>query len=256
MTALLFVDFKTTSLNPVSCTLLECAWTVTDMDGMQRLPLRSRFLAIPSVDESIPDVPTKSLSFGSGTWMSTTGDSFAKKMAETSGLYSDWWDCPRRLRISSGETLAQLLLDDLAAVCDPGDLDRAGERVHVCGAGVARFDYSILASRCPGVTPRLGFTQPTHYRPVDTSGNQTGLLGSNYEQELIKWGVATYGEEVAKIELGTAPQYAYGDDAVMAWMVEGAGRHRAAPDVARAIVVQRVLWRYGAPLREALGVEV
>ena len=47
----------------------------------------------------------------------------------------------------------------------------------------------------------------------------------------------------------TAYLFADAED-TRSWLTDGAREHRAAPDVARAVVLQRLLWDYGADLRK------
>jgi hypothetical protein len=264
MTAHLVVDIESTDLNPNRLTMLEIAWTVIDPDGTQRLPLRSRFTELTRAEYAVTPLRR---GLGSSEWASRNrGNIFALRMAEDSGLFADWTVCPSDQIIRDAHELQRLILDDLATVIDPGvpnpdyrtvsspdDLPakwlREPERVHLLGAGAAQFDQPVLRLFCPRVVPDFGDLGATHYRPVDVSGNQTGLLGSSMDAELIEWAVRTYGDEITTIETGNPPQYAY-TGKLDATSTEKP--HRAAADVARAIVVQRALWRYAAPLREAL----
>jgi hypothetical protein len=266
MTALLFVDFESTSLDVDSATLLEVAWCITNLDGTQRTPLRSRYLMI--APDGVDAVHPGRNGMGLSKWFPAGGQRDALLMAEESGLYADWLACPTAVRIDDARELQRLILDDLLLVCDQGHEDPdpdpqqswPPETVHLCGAGAARYDFSLLALHCPGVI-RPGARYPVHYRPVDTSGNQTGLLGNNHEAEMIAWYMREIGDEDSHyvgdslgIELSPWPAYSYADRDVASWLTGDKGRHRAAVDVARAIIVQRVLWHYGAGLRKALNV--
>lgn len=245
MTALLVIDFESTGLTKDD-TLLEVAWTVCDIQGQQRLPLRSRFAEIST---GYTVLPLKRSEANSPVWTDDRPhkvDETALRMAEVSGLFDAWLACPPGQRLLNGDQLERLLLDDLA------EATTLGEKVHVAGCGVARFDHPLLRAHCPGVVAEQGATGPTHYRCVDVSVAQTALLGNNAEAEVIAWFVREYGADRAKVELGVWPQYAYGDDVPSAWLSGLRGRHRAAPDVARAMVIARALWEYGAPLRQAM----
>jgi hypothetical protein len=231
-------------------TFLECAWCITNLDGTQRLPLRSRYCAFSTHDVVTPQsrVPNNAFWTPEGV-----GDRTALRMAEESGLFDDWLACPRSQVITSGKQLERLILDDVAAACDLGDNDRDPERVHLSGAGAARFDFDVLARHCPGVVPYAGAAAPLHYRPVDTSGNQTGLLGATMDEELIAWAFHAFefgtNGNITSIKVGSPPQYAYPRELNV---MSKDKPHRAPEDVARSIVIQRALWRFAAPLREAL----
>jgi hypothetical protein len=253
MTALLFFDSETTGLT-VSDTILETAWTITDLDGTLRVPLRSRFCEI---SRNRPVVPMSRSTAGEPVWDDDSdpgwhpSDPVACKMAVDSGLFDAWLACPDTRRLKTGPELERLILDDVVGFTSPGEV------VHIAGSGVAQFDQPLLRVHCPGlVYPQGAAGGPVHYRPVDQSGALTSLLGESNESKttaLIAWYLRYNGGTAADIELGMRPQYAYGDDVPMAWLTGERGKHRAAPDVARAVVAQRALWAYGASLRTDLG---
>lgn len=251
MVALLPVDFETIGLDARSLTALEVAWSIIDLDGTQRLPMRSRYCMF-SQSRSLPClVHPLAVQGDRRSWSYEGTDSsskVARAMAVESGLFDDWLAAPKSSLITSGGQLERMLLDDIAEVCKPD------EYVHITGAGAARFDFSILEQNCRAVLPKPGTKYPTHYRPLDTSIVQTGLLGSAHEVPLLAWGRETYGEDTYRIWLDTPPRYTHSSDAVAAWLFDDAQEHRAAPDVARSIAVQATMWRYAAPLRAALGI--
>lgn len=272
MTALLFLDFESTGLTAHNLTVLEAAWCVTDMDGTERSPIRSRFTAL-STSEEPPVVPDKT-TMGSHRWLNeSAGNSYALTMAQESGLFTDWLACPRNQIIREAAELERLLLDDLAAVVDPGEPNpnysgynirlageqpgpwlREPERVHLAGAGVAQFDQPTLRILCPKVSQGSGRVAATHYRTVDTSVAQTVLLGGAEDEKLIEWARAAGSPVDIDIALGFPPHYAYGNRDVISWLAKPK-MHRAAPDVARAIVIHRALRRFALPLRRKLGLE-
>lgn len=246
MTALLWIDFESTALTP-DATYLECAWAITDIDGTQRTPVSYRYCAFGG--SAALEVPQARSANGAPVWSRGSGDEVAMGMAVESGLFDGWLASAPASRLTSGAQLERLLLDDIAVGAHAGCWDdEPSEYVHIAGAGAARYDFGVLAAHCPGVVPVPGQRFPTHYRPVDTSIAQTALLGNNAEDKVIAWGINAYGENIAKIELGMRPQYSYTDNA-WSWVALGANKHRAVPDICRAIVVQRILWRYAAPLR-------
>lgn len=249
---LLFLDMESTGLTEAS-TVLEVAWAVTDHTGEQLVPLRSRFTQI-SLDR--PAVPRSRSASGEAIWDDhgyAPADHVALQMGVDSGLFDAWLACPDRRKLKSGDELQRLILDDIDSVCTPDT------PIHVAGSGVAQFDQPLLRVHCPGlVFPRGLMGGPTHYRTVDQSVIATGLLGRSNEAmttDLISWYARLNTPPGLVVELGMRPQYAYGDDVPGAWMVGERGKHRAAPDVARAIVAHRALWAYGASLRKDLGIE-
>lgn len=252
--SLLFFDAESTGLTEDD-TILEVAWAVTDHTGAQLLPLRSRFTWIA---RGRPVVPlTRSVS-GAPIWDDGVDkgypvpDQVALQMGVDSGLFDAWLACPDRRRLQSGDELQRLILDDIDSVCTPDT------PIHVAGSGVAQFDHPLLRVHCPRlVFPRGQMGGPTHYRAVDQSVTTTVLLGRSNEPmttDLIAWYFRLSRDTDPGIELGMRPQYAYGDDVPSAWLSGERGKHRAAPDVARAIVAHRALWAYGASLRKDLGI--
>jgi hypothetical protein len=265
MTAYLAVDIESTDLNPQRLTALEVAWIIVNPNGTQRTPLRSRFTELTKAEHAVTPLQR---GLGGNEWANSNhGNVYALRMAEDSGLFADWVACPSDQIIRDSHELQRLILDDLAEVVDPGVPNpdyrtfstpdepsppkwlREPERVHLLGAGVAQFDQPVLRLLCPRVVPDFGHLGATHYRPVDVSGNQTGLLGSSMDAELIEWAVRTYGGDITQIDVDTPPRYAYPGNLDV---TSAEKPHRAPADVARAIIVQRALWRYAAPLREAL----
>lgn len=274
MTALLFVDLESTSLNPATLTMLEIAWCITDLDGIQRLPLRSRYTSIGAGQDTPKVYPTQGTGFTSSRWANPEhGSAPALRMAEESKLCDDWLACPSEQIITSRGELQRLLLDDIAACCDPGERNpdrgplivmpgqerpspwlREPERLHLAGAGVAQFDQPVLRQLCPVVVPSPGRRGATHYRPVDTSITQTLLLGGSQDAKLIDWGVRLY-PDITDIDLDVPPRYAYRDRDTEAWM-STEKMHRAAPDVARSLVLYRALRGHAAGLRDQFDLEV
>jgi hypothetical protein len=275
MTARLIIDLETTGLDPDTLTVLEAAWCVTDLNGTQRTPLRQRFCQI-SVSElpCYPDHISLSTPSLAGTWINQhTCDPYALNMARESGLYDDWLACPATEVVRTSAELARLLIDDLVSNCDMGERNpqwhplavrhpdaepiapwlREPERIYLGGMGVAQFDQPVLRELMPAVVPPFGQTGLTHYRPGgDVSIAQTALLGGCEDEKLIQWATNKYGPEFCAIDLGVTPDYCWADRDVFSWF--GDKRvHRAAADVARGVVLQRALWRFAAPLRDALG---
>jgi hypothetical protein len=251
---LLFFDAETSGLDDAA-TVLEAAWTLTDITGQLLVPLRSRFCQI---SHRRPVIPLTRSASGAAIWNDGVDEGWpppdgkALEMGVESGLFDAWLRCPERRRIQSGPELQRLILDDIDSVCDPDTV------VHLAGSGVAQFDHPLLRLHCPElVVPRGEFGGPVHYRTVDQSVTLTTLTGASNEPmttALIAWYFRLDGSTDPDIPLAIRPQYAYGDDVPAAWMAGERGKHRAAPDVARAIVAHRALWAYGASLRTDLGI--
>ena len=260
MTVLLFVDAETTGLTNRD-TLLEFAYCCTNSAGDQLTLLKSRFCDItgtnceplrPRLRESTSKpMPAVGLPVWSRTPREGQEDQ-AAAMAVESGLFDDWLSAPAAHRVTSGTALEQLLLDEISSCASPG------EDVHLAGSGVAQFDQDWLRRICPRVmVPRGVFGGPVHYRPVDQSVTLMGLLwdaDTRTKQEVLRWWLGNH-PMAASIEVDVPPRYCLGDGgapARMRWLTEGAMKHRAAPDVARSIVLHRMISEYGTALREAL----
>lgn len=274
MTALLFVDLESTSLDPAKLTMLEFAWCITNVDGTQRLPMRSRYTLISAAEELVyPTHGMQGLSFS--RWANPEhGSAVALRMAEESRLCAGWLACPSEQIVTSRGELQRLLLDDIAAACDsgvrnpdtqgtkiympgqarPSQWVREPECIHLAGSGVAQFDQPVLRLLCSTVVPPFGERGATHYRPDDTSVAQMPLLGGTEDSKLIEWAVREY-PGIADIDLDVFPlRYVFPDRDTETWMATEK-MHRAAADLARSIVLHRALWAYGAPLRKALGLQ-
>ena len=263
MTVLLFVDAETTGLTSRD-TLLEFAYCCTNVAGNQLTPLKSRFCDItgtncdplrPSRRESTSEpMPAVGLPVWSRTPQEGQEDQ-AASMAVESGLFDDWLAAPATHRVTSGEALEQLLLDEISSCATPR------EDVHLAGAGVAQFDQELLRRICRRVMVARGvFGGPVHYRPVDQSVILMGLVwdaSTSMKQRALRWWLSS-NPMGGEIEVDVPPRYCLGDGGRPArtkWLTEGAMKHRAAPDVARSIVLHRMVSSHGEWLREALASE-
>lgn len=238
MTALLFIDYETTALDD-NATILEAAFTITDLDGTPRIPVRSRYCGIAPLLDSV--IPESRGDRGEAVWdvenPRCAGDPRAKEMAVESGLFDDWLACPDSQRLYRAAELERLLLDALASGCAPG------EEVHIAGSGVAQFDQPLTRQYFPRVMAPQGVQGgPLHYGPVDQSVTQRTLLGGVEDDALIAWAGRTLGAE-ALIVRGAR---------LCSMPVDGPRRHRAGPDVARAVVVHRALWALSESMRGVL----
>lgn len=236
------VDFETTGLRTGHCTCLEVAWCVCDIAGYQRTLLRSRYLAL-TPEGAAEVLPSWRGQPRSVDWSHrNTADSTALTMAVDSGLADEWLKTPRNRILTRGNELSRLIADDLAYAV------AADEPCHIAGSGVARFDFELLRLHCPA-----GVIGAVHYRAVDVSVALTALTGANSAAQLLAAHVASGGYCDIDVDVPPRCELMRTDDQIAAWVTEGAEPHRAAPDVARAIVTQRALWSgVGASLREGL----
>lgn len=240
MTALLMIDFESTGLDIGTVTLLEGAWAVCEPDGTQRSALQQRFLAVGSGLE-LPTVPQAR----GWTRNGVGANPAALQMAVESGLTVEWLAASEDSRVRTGPELSRLILDHVAQACAPE------ETVHVAGAGVAGYDLPILAGRCPALRRRV------HYRAVDVSVACTTLWGVNRAEDVRNAYLAAGGD--GSVALAGSPYCMLQRTAeqVTEWVADGAEPHRAAADVARAMVTQRGLWTMvGEPLQTLLEVKL
>lgn len=280
MTACLHFDCETTHLDPTELMVLEAAWCVTGPDGAQRTDMRHRYTAITAADRACypnRNGANSSVMMRAARWYNDdAGHPEALDMAEKSGLYDDWCAAPASQVLCAAVELERLLLDDLAAHTDPGERasivrrpfqivwnggeepewKRPPERAHLAGMGVAQFDQPVLRLLCDGVVAEPGETGALHYRSADVSVTQQVLLGSTKEHELINWGVGEWGDGITAIQWGAAPRCAYRPPGDTGWLTGEDKPHRAGLDVAKSIIIQRILWRWAMPLRQAIGVEL
>jgi oligoribonuclease (3'-5' exoribonuclease) len=256
VTATLIVDAETTGLSEHD-TILEIAWVICDQDGTERCSFRHRYTKISSVQVIVPDYRG---SEEEGVWTihptlepGNPGNGFALRMAEDSGLFDDWLTCPDTEMLHSGTELQRLILDDIT------EYSAHGEPVHLAGSGVAQFDQPLLRTHCPRlVIPRAHFNGPVHYRTVDMSVTQMALLGQSTTEtssKLINWYMTQAdadGTVMAPVVSSAGYAYGRGHDS-RSWIADGTTKHRAVPDVARAVILQRALWEYGTQLRKDCG---
>jgi oligoribonuclease (3'-5' exoribonuclease) len=246
MRALLMLDFETTALDVEGLTVLEAAWAVCDVNGAQRSEIQQRFTAIPPQTRGgfavTPEYqPAKVI-----VWPQRTGSANqrALDMAVESGLADEWIDAGKDAIIKTGGELGRLIRDTIEQHCAPDEI------VYVAGSGVARFDYSILKSRCPAAHHRV------HYRAVDTGVACTTLCGENTGEEIRAVYLTKGGSSLVLVAGSPYFQMDRTHGQAQEWVRGNADPHRAAADVARAIITQRALWELvGGPMRKLLGME-
>ena len=247
--ALLMLDFETTALEVAGLTVLEAAWAVCDMNGAQRSEIQQRFTAIPPqmrggfavTPERPANQPAKVIVWPQRT---SSANQRALDMAVESGLADEWIDAGKDAIIKTGDELGRLIHDTIEQHCAPDEI------VYVAGAGVARFDYSILESRCSAAHHRV------HYRAVDTSVACTTLCGENTSKEIRAAYLTKGGPSLVLVAGSPYFQMNRTHGQAQEWVRGNADPHRAAADVARAIITQRALWELvGGPMRKLLSME-
>lgn len=226
-----WLDFETTGLDPLSLTVLEMGWTVTDDRLRQLTPLRSRFVALTFRGRA-PVLPV------SGGWSGGL-DPIVVEMHESSGLHAEWLACPRGELVTASSGIDELLLGDLRKA---GFVDWDEDRAFLAGAGVSHFDASVLSALDCKIVDEL------HYRAADVS---CALLTLGFPAvrsvdalaALCERVAAGDSELLASLSDVTAERRAQGSSGPPAGPLGGLRGHRAADDVAFALVVARCLRR-------------
>jgi len=248
MRALLMLDFETTALDVTGLTVLEAAWAVCDVNGTQRSEIQQRFTAIPPqakggfavIPERTESQPAKIV----WTQRTSSANQRALDMAVESRLADEWIDAGEDAIIKTGNELSRLIRDTIEQHCAPDEI------VYVAGSGVARFDYSILKSRCPAAHHRV------HYRAVDTGVACTTLCGENTGEGIRAVYLTKGGSGLVLVAGSPYFQMDRTHGQAQEWVRGNTDPHRAAADVARAIITQRALWELvGGPMRKLLGME-
>lgn len=225
----LFLDFETTSLDPMTTTVLEIGWTVTGPDLVQRTPLRSRFAALTAASMRPAVVP------GDRTGWAEVAQ-VVRDMHRESGLVDEWRSAPELSRLTQVADLSRVLVDDLLAA---GWVGGKRDIVYLAGAGVSHYDQAVIgalgALRKPSLEPIL------HYRTADSSVAAT-LLG--VEMPKTPYELGTLVDKYAApgvLDLdtdGTTRRLAFPDGTIN---VAELRNHRAADDVAFSLVFARCL---------------
>lgn len=251
---LLWLDFETTGLDPADVTVLEVGWTVTDANLQQLTPLRSRITALPTGGTAV--VPTNATTRGGGYgWAhGLQVEQVVRDMHKESKLYYDWLATPPFRVIDEVGDFDRLLLDDLWSAGWKGK-----DSVFLAGAGVSHYDRLVIDQL--GAL-RLDEKPVLHYRAADISaaiqvmgvpapkdagalvelaGRCARLPGSEWtESALLKLDVDA---SCAALVSPNVP----GDE----WSLlnpKSLVDHRAASDVAYALVVARCLRALVRPL--------
>jgi hypothetical protein len=249
---LLWIDFETTGLldGPISPTLLECGWTITDGVGIQLTPLRHAYTAFNTFG-STEHLTTPELAEQDGKPHGYFDRQERRnypvdeviEMHRISGLSAGWAltneEEPDRILRHPME-LDRLLLDDLDAA---GARDAAPRRLWLAGSGVARFEFEFLPDLVPRtMSPSWGW----HYRPVDLSvelsnqrirgAKRTVTVDDIIDEHRDSSGEVTHRWE--EIEVDEASRRPVPDPLFLQ-------RHRATTDVARALLAWRILAHQG-----------
>lgn len=251
----LWLDFETTGLRPQEDTVLETAWTITTEDLEMLTPLRSRLCNISprNVEFAIGDRTDGA----DGDWKHGNRVSpFVREMHEESGLRNDLEraasDPVESLRLlTTARDLERLLREDLAVV----GYDRFEDTLILSGAGVSHFDNRVLGYHLPGMFPlggngHVGYAYWQH--DVSVARRVIGeeaweYARSRVNSERVGWRV--YGCQVllpeaegyAPIRVNRVPDAEEFGAAPFVFMPDQFTAHRAADDVAQALIDGRIL---------------
>jgi oligoribonuclease (3'-5' exoribonuclease) len=211
---LLWFDAETNGLKYRSRhTVLEVAWTITDMSLSQLCPIRTvmtewRPPTSPDLHAPVP---------GDEDWETSAGvPQVVRDMHEQSGLTHEW---TRRVHVEA-EAVEDLIKNDLG-ITNTG----AGE-VYLAGAGVSHFDQGLVALHMPDLGPKDDGGR-LHYRCFDVSVAAL-VLGRGLD---VLPGVV----KTAWAVIGAVPTV----DGLLD--LDQARPHRAAVDVATGLIQARAL---------------
>lgn len=255
----LWLDFETTGLNPQADTVLEAAWTITDEDLWMLTPLRTRLCVItPPHGARHPegfDVGDRLIG-DEGDWKHLGQVVF--DMHEMSGLRKALEaasnDPVKSLRVlTQARDLERLICEDLADV----GYDRYQDKLALSGAGVSHFDDRVLDQHLPKMFPLAG-QGPTGYTYWRHDVSVARRVIGEHTWEDLKSQVNTpkrsleiYGCQVvlperemyAPVRVNRlSPAFAEGSgEAPFVFMPDEFTGHRAADDVAQALIDGRIL---------------
>lgn len=237
----LWLDTETTGLNPDDLTVLEFGWTVTDASFRQLTPLRSRISALHT--SALPVVPEQIVSGNFGWSDPIKVDQVVRDMHNHSGLRAQWLSTPSFRLVKEISDFDRLLLDDLWSAGWQGK-----DPVYLAGAGISHFDRPVIDS-LEALT--IEGRDVLHYRAADVSSaiQILGVSAPKDEEalaELVSRTVALTGADeldllVLKVDPSTDSLAQYRGDDVYAVNTNNLINHRAASDVAYALVVARCL---------------
>lgn len=252
---LLWIDTESTGLleHKPQPTILEASWTITDAEGDQRTGLSQAFCAL-RIGGGMPHVP--SLGWDNETpvgYWDAPNNSYphekVREMHEVSGLSAEWALAnetdPDRIITGWGE-LERLILDDLR---DAGVRSLGKHELALAGAGVGHYEHKFL----PALMPRVFGDERMHYRPHDVSVILSGLRNRLHlafpdfpgKADRLIEAIRTRAPgpyEWAPVAI--SPSRFDADDSNRGdqrWAEMDQGPHRAAPDVARALMAHRLL---------------
>lgn len=234
-TYFLYNDFETSGLNPADLTVFEGAWTVLDVDLRQLTPLRSRLMTVPTGPSPafVPDPRG---------WNLAGIAPVVQDMHRRSGLRKDLMDAQERSILRTVEDFDRLVADDLLrAGWTPAD------RVFIAGSGVSHFDHPLLESMGSWLTG----SAVLHYRTADVSSALTvlGVTPPKTTEELNQLALQAVSPERSSADIRrlltdetTRRLTTWVDGEVNTTLnLDNIVEHRAADDVAWAIMLSRVL---------------
>lgn len=266
-TYLLWADFETTGLDPRMDTILEAAWTITDADLRMLTPLRSRLCLIDPPnrrrDAAHTSHPLRSVAkFDVGHHIEDAVDHWyllpdvVQDMHKASGLRDELQRAANNpvesLRmVTTANGLWRLIADDLADV----GYDFSGDSLVLAGAGVSHFDNRVLAHHMPSRFPlggdgRTGFAYWQHDVSVarrvigERTWEDLKSKVNNPKRSLKVYGcqvVLPEREGYAPVRVNQVPDAEEFGEAPFVFMPDEFTGHRAADDVAWALIDGRIL---------------
>jgi len=244
----LWLDFETTGLNPRKDTVLEAGWTITDENLVMLTPLRSRLCHISPQHEKFAIGGDDD-----GDWKSLPA--VVREMHETSGLrdsleFANVNPVENLRLLTTARDLERLLREDLAAA----GYDRFDDTLILSGAGVSHFDNRVLGYHLPAMFP-LGGNGSTGYaywqHDVSVARRVIGEQAWDYLKSRInsdKVARSIYGCQVvvpsegyAPVRVNAIPDAEEFGTAPFMFMPDEFIPHRAADDVAQALIDGRIL---------------
>jgi oligoribonuclease (3'-5' exoribonuclease) len=224
----LWLDFETSDLNVRDLTVLEFGWTVTDRDLTQLIPVRSRLCSFAA-----PNSETGEITPRDPSWDSVVHEA-VYRMHMDSGLTKEYRLAPEWSIVGSMGVIDQFVMDDLFRAGWNGS-----DQVVFAGSGIAAFDRSLLKSF------RSRLDHLAHYRSADVS----------VALEVLGFPVPKSPEQfddlITQITFGTLVP----DVAAMEFEDKDASSspHRAGGDVARSLMLARVLRLRDSMIRQSRG---
>lgn len=245
---LLWTDTESTGLldQRPAPTVLEAAWTITDITGRQITPLAQAFCALPVENVlTTPAATTDPETERTVGYWDVPGhypSQPVRDMHDANGLLDEWANAAPDTVLRDWSELERLILDDLQMA---GWWGLEKRELQLAGGGVANYEARFL----PDHLERIFHDERMHYRAHDLSVTLSvlrvrsgGVLPGNAD-EVIK---ALRGRDDLTAEwdeIFLSPRYGSlaRDGIDSRWADLDKDNHRAAVGVARALMAYRLL---------------